>query len=392
MKIPRIANAVGYIDDDLVTMATESKKQVKPTRWFKWGSLVACFVLLAIIGLAVFPSVFIKDNATDERYRDFSIKTDEIAIAWPWEYQTVYEKYTAVEIDGVEYLGKGRAVSESLIGENIGNYNLVGYDLIDNGKKYTAEFEVYKLKNVDKSRLVAVKMEERYYAFGSNKYDPPGTLGELMEQVDLSKVVELNRFSENGDSPNDSHFALTNDDYIWNVLADCKNAEFVEDSSWKVFGRNYLSFTVTSEALGVYKVAMYVTEDGYLWTNAFGYRYLFYIGKDASNNIIEFAKENSVQVEYEPYMNNVVGIIEDVTDEYLLLSDSVLCKDIEDAITYKILLNDMRISRYKDYGLIGVGDTVKICYEGEIDRTNTVTNATLISIATIFYNDVLIPE
>ena len=31
----------------------------------------------------------------------------------------------------------------------------------------------------------------------------------------------------------------------------------------------YISFTITSEALGVYKHAMYITEDGYFWTNAF---------------------------------------------------------------------------------------------------------------------------
>ena len=41
---------------------------------------------------------------------------------WPWEYQTVYEKYRNVKIDGIEYHGKGRAVSETWIGESIDVY------------------------------------------------------------------------------------------------------------------------------------------------------------------------------------------------------------------------------------------------------------------------------
>lgn len=35
---------------------------------------------------------------------------------------------------GIEYHGKGRAVSETWIGESIGNYTVVGYDEVNNGK------------------------------------------------------------------------------------------------------------------------------------------------------------------------------------------------------------------------------------------------------------------
>lgn len=44
---------------------------------------------------------------------------------------------------------------------------------------------------------------------------------------------------------------------------------------------------------------MYVTVDGYLWTNAFNYQYLFNIGEDAASKIIKYAKENSTEAEYE---------------------------------------------------------------------------------------------
>ena len=372
----KTANAVGYIDDDLIANATENGTQTRRISWLKWGSLAACFAVLVIAGAAVLPSLLgrnVTPSGNTERYKDFSIQA-ESGIIWPWEYRTVCEKYTNVEIDGIEYLGKCRAVSEPLVGESIGTYTVIGYDGVNADKKYSAEFEAYKLKDISQSRFVAVKMEE------------------LMNDVNLPNTVELNRFSENGDSPDSSHFALTNDDYVWEVLSECRNAPFVEEQMWTATGRNYLSFTITSEALGVYKVALYITEDGYLWTNAFDYQYLFNIGKEAAGKIISYAKENSAKAKFGPYRNCVIGTITQITDEYILVDDSVLCNNPADGITYKVMLNDLRISRYVNYGVVKVGDTVQISYEGEIDETNTVTNATSASKATISNGDALIPE
>ncbi len=216
MKTPRIANAIGHIDDDLVFGAAESKKKKKKV-WVKWGSLAACFAVIVISSVVVLPLLFggnVTPGGTDGRYRDYNIYAGESAIVWSWEYLTVYEKYMNVEIDGIEYLGKGRAVSAALVGESIGNYTMIGYDEINNGKKYTAEFEAYALKDIAQSQFVAVKMEDGYYVFQSDEYAPPSTLGELMDVINLSKVVELSRFSENDDTPSSNHFVLSNDDYI----------------------------------------------------------------------------------------------------------------------------------------------------------------------------------
>lgn len=391
MKTPRTANVVGHIDDDLITAAAECKKKTKHSPWLKWGSIAACFALLVIAGTAILPSLFGGDGGTTDKYKDF-IQAGESAIIWPWEYQTVYEKYTELKFDGIEYLGRGREVSASHVGEIIGNHTVVGYDEINSGKKYTKEFEVYKLKDAAQSQFVAVKMEGKYYVFKNDKYAPPSTLGELFNLVDLPKVIELNEFSENGDGPNKNHYVLNSDDYVWEVLAGCKNADFVEDDKWTVHKRDHLSFTVTSETLGVYRVAMYVTADGYLWTNAFSYQYLFNIGEDAAGKIIKYAKENSSEAEYKPYQNRIVGKVVEVTDEYILIDDTVLCNNPSDGTTYKVLLNDLRISRYVDHEIIKVGSTVQITFEGEIDEANTIDSAVSTSDVVISGGDVLIPE
>ena len=210
--------------------------------------------------------------------------------------------------------------------------------------------------------------------------------------MDLPKVIELNEFFENGDGPNKTHYVLNNDDYVWEVLVGCKNADFVEDDKWTVHKREHLSFTVTSETLGVYRVAMYVTADGYLWTNAFSYQYLFNIGEDAAGKIIKYAKENSAEAEYKPYQNRIVGKVVEVTDEYIVIDDTVLCNNTSDGTTYKVLLNDLRISRYVDHEIIKVGSTVQITFEGGIDEANIIDSAVSASNVKISGGDVLIPE
>ena len=87
----------------------------------------------------------------------------------------------------------------------------------------------------------------------------------------------------------------------------------------------------------------------------------------------------------------------EITDEYILLDDSILCNDPADGIIYKILLNDLRISRYVEHGIIKVGNNVQITYEGEIypanaNDANTINSAVSASKVIISEGDVLIPE
>jgi len=397
MKKPRFSNAIGNLDDDLIEAAAECKRKKKPNLWLKWGSVAACFAVLVVAGAMILPSLLNGGPTPDKttgKYKDF-IQAGESAIIWPWEYQTVYEQYTDLELDGVEYRSKGRAVSADLVSELIGTHTVVGYDEI-NDKKYTEDFEVYELKYADKSQFVAVKMDGKYYTFKKDEYAPPSNLGELFDLVNLSQVIELSRFSENGDGPNKKHYTLNNDDFVWQVLTDCRDAAFIEEEpgkdDWKVYDREYLSFTVTSETLGVYRVVMYITKDGYLWTNAFNYRYLFNIGEDAAGKIIEYAMKNSTEAEYEPYQNAVTGKVIEITEEYILLDDTVICNDPADGTTYKILLNDLRISRYVDHEVVKVGGMVQITFDGEIDSQNTIDSAISAASVMISGGDVLIPE
>ena len=378
MNVPKIAHAIGQIDEELIAAAETPAKAKRPA-WVAWGAMAACLAVLALVGVALWGGTAPDDGAA-ERYKPHLVQTENTAIVWSWQYKTLTEKYTYFTLDGAEYGSQGRAVSEAFVDGLLGTYPVSGYDLHED-RQHTEEFEVYRLKYVDQSRCVAVKMESDYYVFRRNEYAPPATLGELFELVALPQVIQLDHFSENGDGPDAKHYTLQEDDALWQMLAECSQAPFVEDDWWMVHDRDYLSFSVTSEPLGVYRVAMYVTADGYLWTNALSYQYLFDIGEEAAGRIIQHAKEHSTEAEYRPYRKTVVGQITEITEDAVLVDDSLLCKDGVEGITYRVLLNDLRVTRAVELGMVAVGDTVEIPYDGEIDGENghTVDSATAIT-------------
>ncbi len=395
MKTPRIVNAIGHIDDELIFNAVANKK--KKNNWVRWGAFAACFVVLVIAGVAILPSLLgddiINPQETDGRYKNFTISTEDIAIIWPWEYLSESERSYETEVNGIKYeKTSGRTVSEELIGDEIGTYNIVGYDGITD-ERPMVECAMYQLKNINQTQFIAVKIANSYYVFKNAVYNPPQTLGELFERVDLSQFLKLERFSENGDGPDANHFVLNDDKYVWEVLSDCKGANFIDQDQryWHLYDRDFISFSVSSEALGIYKHDFSITEDGYLSTNAFDWGYLYYIGEEASKKIIKYAMGNSMEAEYEPYSNSnsIYGKIVEITDDYILVDDSVLCKNEADGITYKILINDIRISRYVNKAIVKFGDIVQISYEGEIDEqnSNTISSAFSISDVDILYED-----
>ena len=130
------------------------------------------------------------------------------------------------------------------------------------------------------------------------------------------------------------HFALSSDDYV-KFCPNVGTPLSLEDQTWTVGDRSYLSFTITSGSSGVYKVALYVTEDGYLWTNAFNWQHLFNIGEDACGRIIHYAKENSTEVErdelYEKLSSRYNSLRLQKNISWWMIS--ILCK-LADGITH----------------------------------------------------------
>lgn len=405
MKIPKIVNAMNHIDESLVADAAAEPIKTKNTKkiWLKWSGIAACLAVLLITCTVFLPMLFkdepnkVTGDLGDGRYKDFSLQSGEMARVWQWEYKTVDEKYVNIDVDGKRFVTRGKSLSEKYVDTLIGTFVATGYDDIEGGF-YNESFEVYEIKDVSVDSMVAVKMEEKYYVFIADpmKAATPPTLGELMEAYGIDKYVELGRFSVGTDSK--EYYKLTKDDeYIWSVLTDCSSAKAVTDQKllegWYQTTEKGASFTVTSEALGIYKNVMTVTSDGYLWTNALEVGFLYHIGEESAQKIIKYAKNNSQKADFEPFYYSIVGKITEVTGEYILVDDSVLCKNPSDGITFKITLDDMRVKRYVLTDSLKVGMSVQVMLESKPSKNQTTVNDAFAIYDVIIHDGlVLIPE
>ena len=233
------------------------------------------------------PAIFHNEkqaNPLDERYKEFGWFVENTAILWPWEYCTVGEQYRTLTLDGKSYEGMVRTVSEEFVGELFGEFTVTGYDYDEEDMKaHSMQAEVYRLKYISQDWYLAAKLEDKYYVFKNAEQIPVKNLGELLDQVDLPKIITLQDFTEEIGNQTSNQYTLSDDSGIWKILTEeCRDAGFIEGNLWDDEKREKISFAITSESLGVYRVAMYVTKDGYLWTNAFQWPSIFGIGREAA--------------------------------------------------------------------------------------------------------------
>lgn len=398
MNENKFLDAVTNIDSGLVDRFVEYDEKAealsKRKRRIRFGGLAACLAVVLAAAITV-PMLLNGEDVTlggtKGPYKNV-IKYESSARIWQWEYMTVFEKYVEISFDGKKYSGRGREISEELLGKKLGVGKASGYDVYTE-KTYSEEFDVYRIDGVSEEYLIAVKMEGKYYVFDDHDVTAPKTFGELMDRYKLTDSIAFSRFSVIEDGKEGKYYRLEGDSDLWSVLSEGRAAEAADEAlDWRVHGRDYLSFTVSSQALGVYKHVLYVTEDGYLWTNALDYGYLYFIGTDAAERIISYAKANSSEAEFDPYEYTLAGKITEIGDGYFILDDTPVCVNEKDGKQYKILTDDIRIRRCIEVGGIGVGDIVVIKYDGKLYDGGVVKGAYAMSRGVLGNDDVMIPE
>lgn len=398
MTNKNIFRELGGLDPDLIAKAApDVARKSKHKTFVKWGSIAACFMVMVMAAALIIPMFNggdpISIGGIDRDYKG-SISGSEGDIEFPWEYKLTYEKFYTVKHNGNDYRTRTRAINEALLGEVLGTCTAQGVDSYTD-KTYAETFNVRKIKGVSEEKLIAVGMDNDYYVYFNDEVKCPATFGELLDAYNLSETLPLVKFSANEGYKEKGYYQITDDEYIWQVLSECRNAEFyAENDKWDRGDRNYLSFTATSEELGVYKRVFYITEDGYVSTNVFNYSYIYYIGEDAANKIIAHAKSNATETEREQYEYTLAGTITEIGDGYVLIDDTVLCKDKNDGMVFKVLTEDLIIRRYLECTNIKVGDTVAIKFPTEIvlGENNTVSGAISMHKGTIIDGDLAVPE
>lgn len=390
--------SMNQIDDDILERSEADAKNTNKTVWFKLGTMVAGFAVVMIAAISM-----LQGNGTEQisvggvvrEYKKVSVGSEEEAIVWPWEYKTVYEKYPMIIYEGREYTTKtfGLAADENLIGDKIGACEAVGYDVYSE-KEYRQNMDVWKINGISADLMIAVEMEGQFYTFKYNGYVPPVTFGEVLDNYSLSQTLTLNKFGVYEEGKEAGYYSLDDDDYIWQILNKCRDAKFVEDEVGSRISRDRITFTASSEILGVYKRVFYVTPDGYISTNIFDWAYTFCIGEDAATDIISYANKHAVKAEREPYTYSLVGTITEIGDGYILVDDSVLCVDESDGMVFKVLTSDLRIRRHIDYQKISTGSIVVIWFTElvNVEAGNIVSGAISMAKGTVYEDEVIVTE
>lgn len=393
MKREKISEVMENINTKYVEEAatyTGKNRAVKKGFWYKWGAVAACVALVVIGGIKLIPSL-LGDNA-DGKYIH-QIAGMEYAMEWPWEYKTLGEKYQTVTYDGKEYGIKSlRQITTNSLGESLGFGEAEGVDSYTD-KIYTESFEVYQISGVSVEKLIAAGMNGEFYVYRLREVEKPTTFGELMQEYGLGENLEFSRYQVCEGYRGKGYYNLEDDAYIWQVLSECSDAPL--DNSVDSFdrsNRNYLSFTATSDELGVYKRVVYISEDGYFATNIFDYSHIYFIGTDAAGKIIEYAKQHSEEGAAEAYEQTVSGTLIEIGEDYVLVDDSVLCRKKEDGTVYKIYTNDIRMKRCVEVAGRKVGDIVVVKYDGEISDSNEITGAYSMDKGALMDGSVAVPE
>lgn len=397
MKKTRISESIGYIDGDLVSEAVGYKKNKAAIRFVKWGSLAACLMAVVMAAVLILPALSggaVLVGGIERNYKDLSLQGVESGYyVYPWEYRTGPERFLELRFNGGVYGSRGSEIRKELLSEALGVGTGSGFDDYSE-KTYTETFTVYKIGGISEECMIAVAMDGRYYVYLNGMEKAPATFGELTALYDLENTLFLERFSVNEDGNEKNYFRLNDGVDIMAILSEYRDAYAVEkDDAFIMAQKDYISFTATSEALGVYKRVFCISEDGYIWTNVFEYRYVYYIGEEAAARVISHAKRNAEKAAFEPYEEILAGTIVEIGDGYILIDDSIRCKDPDDGLVFRIPTDDIRIRRCCEVGRIKVGDLVAVRFRGSVDPdTLTVSGAVDISECVMVEDGIAIPE
>ena len=382
MKTCRIADAIGRLDDDLIEGAlhsaaydagAEQAKCEKASRKKFWTRVatVAATATIVVSSGSVALAVFIGTNKASGsnpeceellysvggigRYYTAEVSDDRFREIFP-EEKIFPETYPFVAANGSTYSARGESVSQKYIGEKIGEAELPG----GSGETRFA----YAVKGIDKKRTIAVEEEGSFYLYANDYEVAPDTFGELWNAYDFDDTISLSCFVVGG---REGEYVLSDPTACLRLLKGLGNSVALSDDS-SVSVENAISFVVSSEAIGLYKREILVSENGILALDLFGEKFVYEIGKDKAKEIREYALSHySVCKGAEPYEFKAWGEITEIGDGYFTISDEFFCVRGRHAVTFTVSTGNRSFGRYVAAGDLKVGDKIAVVFRGYID-------------------------
>lgn len=336
---------------------------------------------------------------TRER-KNLNIVPQEAAIEWGWEDMTDGERYTNLDYDGKTYRMSGTVTN--YMGEWLSSGEAYGFAWDQHNARHAVPCEIYSLTFSPDHSVVAVQFEgssEIYRFECEREFDPPKTLGELMQTRKLSEVLPLTvLYYNNGTSDTEQALSSEDSDAVWAILARYGDAPFVKDYTY-YHNKEDVGFSATSEVLGIRNLSFTINEEGYIVTNIEHYGYNYHIGVEAAREVIDYVKAHMTEPlpEEKPAVYQIIGTVVEEGDGYIKVDDSIAMENPEEGLVFTVITTDKKLSRVLKY-LVGEGSTVLITYDGRVNSTSAedtllIENATRLQDVWIDGNgDAWIPE
>ncbi|MGN0564446.1 MAG: hypothetical protein ACI4LH_06865 [Candidatus Heritagella sp.] len=229
----------------------------------------------------------------------------EIAVLIPWEELPLSSQYTTLRLNGTVYTTCGSSLSPSQLGEKLGEWAVTGYD--EEERAHTRTCPVYALQGLSEEAVVAVRLNDTTLcAYLSDSYTP-ATLGDWIRDLNLRETLT---FGLVYDTParlgeNSACYRLTDSGFVWEALLAAEAAPFAADlledpMAYKQVGQEVLTFSVSVPVLGQENVALTVTENGYLRSNVGQTEKLFFLGREATEELRRRVRETGIPQEWAP--------------------------------------------------------------------------------------------
>ena len=396
MNTDDIIDAFNEIEATSIKNAREPKKKIsRKTLWISAGAAAAACLLVALQlphmlrqihhdGSCDCPDHQITPTpavgANHWNYKSFGLVTRDSMINFGWDCQTIAKQFPFVTYNDTEYYlrrsyyDEDMKVSASLIGEKLTNYTAEVCEY-KTDITHTMECTLYEIAGVDPARFLAVQYagEENaddYYVFHQNEFNPPATLGEFISSLNLTETLPLTEFSHSTydystRERNSESYGLSLEDskVVWDMISAYASAG-TRTNEEHGYENNRITFSATSEALGLYNRSFALVADGYLSTNIDDYGYDYYLGEEAVAEIREYILAHKTEPRKDS-IASIYGVVTEIGEDYLKFDDTILMKNPENGLTFTVYVQDnTTVKSYLMSGQLEIGDHIEILHRG----------------------------
>lgn len=218
-----------------------------------------------------------------------------------WDERTLSERFMEFAWNGITYGTRDCIIDRGSIGSKLGLVTMTGKDIYQN-EEYSIRAEVFCINAISDHCAVAIQFEgyDSYYVYTNRNYCP-GTLGELVDDLDLNHTLTFGslKLGESEAATSDYDAAI-----IMNQINASRTSNNLSNSTP---GTKLFRVSVNVELLGIQNKYLAVTKEGYIETNLMEWCFTFYIGTDKAQEIADQLDMEQIEetTEFEPTQEDI---------------------------------------------------------------------------------------